>query len=210
MLLVRIMGIKKMRGAIVCVIIVVGCIAFYKYVYDGTEYVKSSIDNKYYKVRSGPNKELNANLLALLNIKLTTIVKSLDDPKYSSNANVRRLIENWNKGITIKEIGKMESDAAYVINKQYMSFCLPEDTSKTIENINLMTYVGIHELAHVMSVETGHGNEFVNNFSFLLNYSKTLEYLDPVTNTLKPVYIALNKLNTADNYCGVPLINSIN
>ena len=104
----------------------------------------------------------------------------------------------------------MESDAAYVINKQYMSFCLPDSINESIDNLNLMTYVGIHELAHIMSSETGHGEEFIQNFQFLLDYSKLLNYYDPILQKEVPVYIQLNKLNTADNYCGVPLINSIN
>jgi len=184
---------------------------FYKYCYDGTEHVKSVIDNRYYKVRSNNKKVENANLLATINLKLDTIASTLEkDPSYNTNQAVQRLIRNWKKGVIIKETGKMETDAAYVVNKQYMSFCLPDNTSESIDNINLMTYVGIHELAHVMSNETGHGSEFIENFEFLLNYSKNLKYLDPLTKTYKPVYIQLNKLNTADNYCGVPLVNSIN
>ena len=190
-------------------LIVLTCILFYKYIYDGTDYIKSNLDNKYYRVRSKEGKEGKADLLAIINIKLNTIVNSLADSNYSSNLNVQRLVSNWRKGVTIKEIGKMETDAAYVINKQYMSFCLPENTSKSLDNLNLMTYVGIHELAHIMSNETGHGNEFINNFEFLLNYSKSLSYYDPLSKKDTFVYIQLNKLNTADNYCGVSLQNSI-
>jgi len=154
--------------------------------------------------------EEKADLLAILNIKLNLIVNTLNSSSNSTNVSIQRLIENWKKGVSIKEIGKMESDAAYVINKQFMSFCLPENTAKTLDNLNLMTYVGIHELAHVMSNETGHGDEFIKNFEFLLNHAKTLNYYDPIIKKDMPVYIQLNKLNTADNYCGVPLVNSIN
>jgi predicted metal-dependent hydrolase len=177
---------------------------FYRYIYDGTEYIRSKLDGKYYKVKN----ILNAEYLAILNMKLNLIVSSLENSEYSSNENVKRLISNWKKGVTLKEIGNLESEAAYVINKQYMSFCLK--VTNTIDSINLMTYVGIHELAHVMSVETGHGSEFIKNFEFLLNYAKTIQYYDPILKTNLPVYIQLNKLNTADNYCGVSLQNSIN
>jgi hypothetical protein len=183
---------------------------FYVFIYDGTRYVKSNLDNQFYSVRNRNNKQTKADLLALIRIKLETIVKSLANSEHSSNEAVARLIANWNRGVTVKEIGNLETDAAYVINKQYMSFCLPDDTVKSLDKINLMTYVGIHELAHIMSIETGHGEEFVKNFMFLLNYSKGLKYLDPVTQKELPVYIQLDKLNTDDNYCGVPLINSIN
>jgi ribosomal protein S16 len=39
---------------------------------------------------------------------------------------------------------------------------------------------------------------------------RELGYYDPILKTNLPVYIQLNKLNTADNYCGVSLQNSIN
>ena len=201
---------KNLKTPILVICGILCIIIFYKYIYDGTDYIKSNIDNKYYRVRSTKGKEEKADLLAIMNTKLNLIVSSLSKSEHLSNGNIQRLIQNWNKGVSIKEIGKMESDAAYVINKQYMSFCLPENTSKTLDNLNLMTYVGIHELAHIMSNETGHGDEFIQNFEFLLNHAKTLNYYDPIIKKEIPIYIQLNKLNTADNYCGVSLQNSIN
>ena len=59
---------------------------FYKYIYDGTESIKSTIDDKYYKVRSEPGNQNKANLLAILNIKFNILVDALSkDPKYSKN-----------------------------------------------------------------------------------------------------------------------------
>ena len=183
---------------------------FYVYLYDGTEYVKSTIDSKYYKVRNNHDKQEKADLLAVMYLKLNTLVGNLAHSSYISNSSVQRLVYNWNKGVTIKEIGKMETDAAYVINKQFMSFCIPDNTSKSVNDLNLMTYVGIHELAHVMSQEIGHGDEFISNFEFLLSRAKEMNYFDPLLKQNLPIYIQLNKLKTADNYCGVPLVNSIN
>jgi hypothetical protein len=201
---------KNIKTPIFILLGILGVIVFYRYIYDGTDYIKSSIDGKAYRVRLSKGKEEKADLLAIMHTKLNLIINNLKNSKYSTNENIQRLIQNWERGVSIKEIGKMETDAAYVINKQYMSFCLPEDTAKTIDNLNLMTYVGIHELAHIMSNETGHGDEFIQNFEFLLNYAKTLEYNDPILKKKMPLYIQLNKLNTADNYCGVSLTNSIN
>ena len=183
---------------IFAVVLFIFCV--YRYIYDATEIVTSTVDGKNYKVRKGPNKLHRANMLAVLHKKLGIIVDSLNnDPEHKNKPNVHRLVNNWNKGVTIKEIGHMESDAAYVINKQYMSFCL----DNVQDNANLLTYVGIHELSHIMSGETGHGPEFVKNFEFLLDYSKTLMYES------EPLYISLTKTKTPDNYCGVPLANSI-
>jgi beta-lactamase regulating signal transducer with metallopeptidase domain len=200
----------KWKVPVLWIIFAVLVYFFYVYIYDGTRNVKSRLDGRYYSVRNRSNRQTKADLLALIRLKLETIVTSLAASEYSTNLAVRRLITNWNRGVTIKEIGNLESDAAYVINKQYMSFCLPDDTANSLNKINLMTYVAIHELAHIMSDETGHGEEFVQNFEFLLNYSKRLNYTDPLTQKPLPIYIQLNKLNTDDNYCGVPLINSIN
>jgi hypothetical protein len=201
---------KNLTPPLIVVGTLLGILLFYRYVYDGTYNTKSNLDNNYYKVRSNDNRQQKADLLALIKLKLGVIVENLAKSQYSLNPSVQRLMANWSKGVSVKEIGNMESDAAYVINKQYMSFCLPSDVGNSPDNINLMTYVGIHELSHVMSNEIGHGSEFIENFEFLLNFAKTLTYFDPVLEQTLPVYIQLNKMNTADNYCGVPIKNSIN
>jgi len=196
--------------------IVTGCVLvfgylFYKHIYDGTEYLKSTVDNNNYRVRKGQDQQLRADILAILNGKFAIIVNNLkNDPNYFSNRAVQRLIRNWEDGVSIKEIGNMENDAAYVINKKNMSFCLQKTKNQVIlEELNLITYVGIHELSHIMSEEIGHGPEFIENFEFLLNYSKNITYYDPLLKRQLPLYIQLNKLNTSDKYCGVSLENSV-
>jgi len=210
---------KTLTNMIYGVMIILVFVFFIRYFYDGTETFKSSIDGKSYKVRIGKDSQLKADLLAFINLKLNILVGALaEDITLKNNIPIQRLVSNWNRGISIKEIGHMESDAAYVINKQDMSFCLqdsPEPGSRTkttsFADTNLITYVGIHELAHVMSEETGHGDEFIRNFEYLLNYSKNIPYTNPFTGTTEMLYTPLNSVsNTADNFCGVKLVNSIN
>ena len=186
------------------------CYLIYKYIYDGTVSVKSNLDNNYYNVRNGPDKQLKADLLALIYLKLKLLVKTLsNDPVYNSSVPVKRLINNW-ESVTIKEIGNMEGDAAYVINKKNMSFCLQKSSNNVnLAELNLMGYVAIHELAHVMSNEVGHGAEFVKNFEFLLDYSKEINYYDPLLQRELPLFIPLKELETKESYCGVSLKNSI-
>jgi len=191
-------------------ILIIGYL-FYKYIYDGTENLTSTVDNKIYRVRKGHDKQMRADILAILNGKFTIIVNTLkNDENYNSEIPVQRLVHNWNQGVTLKEIGNMESDAAYVINKKNMSFCLQKTKNEVVlEELNLITYVGIHELSHIMSEEIGHGPEFIKNFEFLLNYAKNIDYYDPLLKRQLPIYIQLNKLNTKDSYCGVNLENSV-
>ena len=192
----------------------------YTYIYDDTDWCTSTINNKKYRIRNGPIsiKQIKCNLLANLNDKLDFIIFSLSREQNKS-ISINRLLSNWNRGILIKETGSMERDAAYVINKQYLSICLKgfcssincdNNTINNLDNINLLTYVGIHEMAHIMSEEIGHGAEFKANFKFLLEYSKKLKLYDPLLKKEYPVYIELSKLNTPDSYCGVSIINSIN
>ena len=204
----------------VLIVILFLAIAFFfkKFFFDGTIGVKSTLDGEIYYVRNGPYKQRKADLLAFIKMKLTILVNTLKaDPEYNNKSPVIRLLNNWNRGLTIKEIGLMESDAAYVINKQHMAFCLQDKPgvgnpvkTTSLEDTNLISYVCIHELAHMMSDETGHGTEFVQNFEFLLDYSKDITYTNPFTNKTEPLYIPLNQLKTSDNYCGVPLTNAIN
>jgi len=200
---------------IVCILLIF--IINYTYVYDDTDWFTSTLDNRKYRIRNGPEniKKMKCDLLANLKNKMDFIIYSLSKEP-DINENINRLLNNWSRGIVIKEIGSMEPDAAYVINKQYLSICLKNFCNSTncdkytLDNINLLTYVGIHEMAHIMSEEIGHGKEFKNNFKFLLDYSKNLKIYDPLLKDEFPVYIELSKLKTPESYCGVSIINSIN
>lgn len=194
---------------ITVIVIFVGYI-FYKFFYDGTVLVKSTLDGQYYSVRNSSDKQLRADLLANIKYKFSILITNLNsDSTLKNDTAVQRLINNWNSGISIKEIGNMENDAAYVINKKYMSFCLQKSNKVTLPEINLITYVAIHELAHVMSLEIGHGSEFIQNFEFLLNYAKKINYYDKLLNEEIPLFISLKELDTSNSYCGVKLTNSI-
>jgi hypothetical protein len=209
---------KSLKNLIWVLFFVLIALLFKKYIFDGTIEHLSQIDNRVYKVRSGSNPQRRADLLAFIRMKLDLLVDTLSkDQRYVSDPDVQRLISNWNKGVTIKEIGNMESDAAYVMNKQHMSFCLQDSPepgkplkNTNIEDTNLITYVGIHELAHIMSIETEHGPEYIRNFEFLLGYAQNINYTNPFTKVTEKLYIPLNNLQTADNYCGVELKKSIN
>ena len=64
---------------------------YYKYFYDGTEYVKSNIDGNSYRVRNEVNNQHKADLLAIMYTKLNVIVNSLNESKYKNNIPVKRL-----------------------------------------------------------------------------------------------------------------------
>lgn len=178
---------------------------FYEFIFDGTVSRMSTIDNKYYNVRKGMNLLTRVNNLALINMKLGMIIESLSkDMKYTTSIPVQRLITKWGYGVSIKEIGRFETDAAYVLDKRSMSFCLRKSPmGGDLESMNILTYGAIHELAHIMSIETGHDKEFQANFKFLIEYSKLLMFNNPVTNESEPIYTELSEEESA--YCGVKI-----
>jgi WLM domain. len=61
-----------------------------------------------------------------------------------------------------------------------LAFCL--DTEKRggqLIDMNTLTFVAIHELAHVASKSTGHTEEFWNNFKFLLEEADSINVYKP-------------------------------
>jgi ribosomal protein S8 len=212
-----------MKKSGIQIIIFIAVILFlyflYKLVFDGTSFFSSNVFNKQFEVRGNTSeiKQIKSNLLGDVYNRLETLVSTLrNDQTLNSNVPVQRLISNWDRGIILKETGNMESDAAYVINKKYMSICLVNfcDTTKcsninSLENLNLLAYVGIHELAHIMSEEIGHSTEFRTNFRFLLKYAKNINYYDEILKRNIKLYIDLNQLPTPDNFCGVSVVNTI-
>ena len=101
---------KILLSMIYGILLVLVVVFFNRYFYDGTEPFKSSLDGNDYRVRLGSNSQLKSDLLAYIYLKLNILVNTLKvDPKYTNNIAVQRLIHNWNRGVSIKEIGYMES-----------------------------------------------------------------------------------------------------
>ena len=88
-----------------------------------------------------------------------------------------------------------KSGAAYTINKTSMYLCLI--TKGKFNNENDAYFVILHELAHVMSNSYGHGDEFKQNFRFIVQLAVKLELWKPANYEKEPV-----------DYCGVTVTTS--
>ena len=67
------------------------------------------------------------------------------------------------------------SYTAYSENKgEKIAFCLntQKENNETLIDIDTLSFVAIHELAHVMTLSIGHKQEFWDNFKFLLENAK--------------------------------------
>ncbi len=160
-------------------------------------YTKSSLDEKEYLVRNMEDKQEAANVLANIRIKLEKIC-SLMKEKYPDDASVKRMVKKFNPD-NITEAGKNNQYTSYSVNNgEKLVFCIRQkDEKETLVDDNTITFVAIHELAHIMTKSVGHTDEFWSNFKRLLN--EAIE---------AGLY---NKENYSENpreYCGIKVSDS--
>ena len=89
--------------------------------------------------------------------------------KHPNSAAVMRMSNKFNPD-NISESGKSSQYTSYSVNKgEKIVFCIRQkDDNESFVDMNTMTFVSIHELAHVMSKSVGHTEEFWDNFKSLL------------------------------------------
>lgn len=166
--------------------------------YAEVEYVLSDIDKRRYLVKATKNKNKAADMLAKLNIKIIKLINHLTQ-KYPDNIDIKRLKNNYNVD-NISEGTETTNYTSYSINKgEQIVFCLRNrDGSDSFVDENVLMYVTIHELGHLMTKEIGHTETFWNNFKFLLEEAIKINIYTKVNYSQDPV-----------NYCGVEIKSSI-
>ena len=154
----------------------------------------SDVDGKRYCVRERMTMELAANLLASVTQKLKDLVIYCAK-NFPDNENVQRMVQKFNP-TKISETLPTSEYTAYSENKgQKLAFCLnKEKNGSKLIDINTLTFVAIHELAHIMTISEGHKQEFWQNFKFLLEQAKASNIYDPVDYKKNP-----------ESYCGMDI-----
>jgi len=72
----------------------------------------------------------------------------------------------------------LEDTKSYTINKKKVYLCLKDENGDYYED-NMLVFVAIHELAHVLCDEIGHTDKFQSIFQDLLNKATDLQIYDP-------------------------------
>jgi predicted metal-dependent hydrolase len=181
-------------------ILVAFCLLGYTHIENLTNevtYIKSSIDNNEYLVRNMEDKEEAANLLAKIRIKLEKLCEIMKE-KFPNDENVKIMNERFNPD-NITETGKNNQYTSYSVNKgEKIVFCIRQkDEKETLVDENTITFVSIHELAHIMTKSVGHTTEFWNNFKKLLKVA--------VEHNL---YIKEDYSKDPKEYCGIKVTDS--
>tara|TARA_Y100001970_G_C14208821_1_gene845708 strand:- start:634 stop:1221 length:588 start_codon:yes stop_codon:yes gene_type:complete len=143
--------------------------------------IKSPVDNETYCVRHRENINDAVTLLSKMNVTLKKLVQYVYK-KYPNKENVKRLHQKYNPKKVI-EISPLSKHTAYSENKgKKLAFCLNKERnihSKMIDE-NTLIFVGIHELSHIASASKGHGDEFWDNFKFLLENAVEAKLYKPI------------------------------
>lgn len=156
--------------------------------------VISTVDGNKYCVRERNEINRAADLLAKTSTKMKKIVKHLKENNYHEER-VKRLVEKFNPK-KIKETLPTSEYTAYSENKgEKIAFCLLEKKKeKKLIDENTLTFVALHELAHVMTKSIGHTDEFWENFRYLLEHAENIQIYHPIDYKKNP-----------QEYCGMTI-----
>jgi len=140
-------------------------------------YVKSKIDNKDYLVRDISDKQQAADLMAHIRIKMSNLKVHLES-KYPDKLQVKQLKTNFIAEPSRFYESTPDSDlTSYSINKgESVHLCLRhrEKDNESLVDENVVMFVSLHEMSHMITKSVGHGEDFWNNFAWLLKEAESI------------------------------------
>ena len=159
--------------------------------------IVSDVDGNKYCVRETARLQETADLLATVTDKLKKLVV-IAHKEYPRRENIQRLYKKFNPK-KINEILPTSKYTAYSENKgEKLAFCTTTTKKgSTLIDENTLTFVAIHELAHIMTKSIGHKEEFWKNFKFLLQIAVKHHIYTPVDYGKKTA-----------NYCGMKITDN--
>ena len=160
---------------------------------------RSTVDGREYSVRDLPDKQKAADLLAKLRLALGTLMDSLNQ-SYPDKPQVQRLVKNFRADPSrFLESTPDAEHTSYSVNKgESVHFCLRQrDGSENLVDENIMIFVALHEMSHMITKSIGHDQEFWNNFGWLLKEAEKRELYKPTDFKHHPVA-----------YCGVSITDA--
>ncbi len=114
-------------------------------------------------------------------------IKLKISPLFSKNIKHTGVLHNINNRDIMNEIDIYKGNKSYTINKEKVYLCL-KDENDEYYNDNLLIFVTLHELSHVISDTIGHDKKFNSIFDELLKKATEMNIYDP-------------KLPIDQNYC---------
>lgn len=159
---------------------------------------RSNVDGRNYLVQNLPDKQQAADLLGLISADLIKLVRHMEG-EYPDNPDVKRLVRNFDPD-NISEAGARDIYTSYSVNKgEKIVLCIrARGSNNNLQSKNLLMYVAIHELAHLMTKETGHTARFWENNKTLLREAVRIGVYERIDFDKEPA-----------KYCGIKIATSI-
>lgn len=191
-------NIDYLAYALILLVMVIGIKMVVDSDYFQLRCIYSDVDGNKYCVRERSKLKLAANKLAKVRENLDKLVEKCGETK-SDLPQIQRLLKNYNPKKICETLPTSEF-TAYSENKgEKLAFCL--DTEKNSQgkliDLNTLTFVAIHEVAHIATESIGHTKEFWDNFKLLLEVAVE-------ENIYKPV----NYSETPERYCGMEITDN--
>ena len=162
--------------------------------------VRSSVDGNTYLVRDMPDKQEAADLLARVRQRMQKLYNYLI-ATYPEKLQVKQLRQNFKPDPSrISESTPDAEHTSYSVNKgESVHLCLRQrqGNNESLVKENVMTFVALHEMAHMITTTIGHGPDFWNNFGWLLKISEEQGIYTYEDFSAHPV-----------SYCGVKITDS--
>jgi hypothetical protein len=130
----------------------------------------------YYQVKEGYNQ--NDPMLDELRKKLNN---------FFSNTKFTGDLSSLNNNNIMSKLKFYKGNKSYTINKRKVYLCLKDEDDEYYD-INMLTYVSLHEIAHCICDEIGHTSKFHKIFDDLLKEAAINKIFDPTKKLI-------------DNYC---------
>lgn len=202
-----------LKAIIAVLIIILICLIFYIFAWQSCySYftmidVKSDLDNITYPVVAKyENTKIAANMIGDMHIFTSNLIKKLKSvylveifpqtPEYVVGRNITKLlIKRFHHDSLVENDPPSADKTSFVVNKgDKISLCLREKESgnNKFHDLDILKFVMLHELSHMVSVSVNHDVEFWTNFKFLL------EFCDKYN-----IYKVPNYEKNNINYCGL-------
>ena len=99
-------------------------------------------------------------------------IKPIFDQKHTG---VLSMLNNKN---ILNHITLSKASKSFTLNKKNIHLCTQNENNDAYD-LNILTFVLLHEIAHVICTEIGHSKKFFDIFSELLNEAEKLNIYDP-------------------------------
>lgn len=162
--------------------------------------VKSTVDSRIYKVRDLPDKQQAADLLARVRQKVAQLYSVIKE-KFPDKPQIVQMVKNFTPDpYRFIESTPDAEHTSYSVNKgEKIHMCLRqrEGTNEKLVDENIMVFVALHELGHVITPTLGHGPDFWNNFAWLIKQAEAIGIYNYQDFKAHPV-----------SYCGLKITDS--